>query len=606
MLESENQFQMLFRFAPVGIAIVDNDGNVVEANPELERIIGTTYADLKKGVFTKWKFIHSDNSEFLPEEFPCSIALREKRAAKEIVIGVLKEDGITIWTEVSSSPIESDHGSAIVIVKDITGKNLQFEKLKTSESELRSLFDNSVMGISQVHPGGGLIRINQAYAEMYGYPDTSSMLKEISDTTIKLYANPTDRGKVLAILDKKGSTPPAEFELKRRDGEKFWALVAAKQVRDDNGKLLYVQAEHIDITGLKNTQKALKEIDERYRLIVENSGLGIAYFSVDGKILMLNNLALKNLGGKTSDYIGKNLTEVYGIEAGKIFIERLNTAALSEDPVIFEDYIDMEGIPGWYRSTHSRILSQDGEVDGIQVIADNITELKIAENKLKASHKKYRNLSHHLEEILEKERSAIAMNLHDDLGQKLTALDLDLAWIRGRIGVQSQSVKKKLDEMNLMINDIIDNIKEISSFLRPSMLFDLGLLPAISSLVSKFEKSSGIICHFQSGAEEINIDDRISIIIYRVLQEALTNIARHSGASIAVIAITLANGKIEMLVNDNGKGIARADVNSATSMGLAGIKERVKAVQGKVQISGCKESGTTMKVSIPLNQSRND
>jgi two-component system, NarL family, sensor histidine kinase UhpB len=611
MLESEKQFRMLFEFSPVGIAIIDNKGDVVEANRELAKIVGISIYDLKRGQFRKEKFIRSDGSVFLPEDFPGSVALREKKAVKEVEIGIIKEDAEPIWTEVSASPFESDPDYAIVITKDITHRKTLERKLAEaahaeSGTSFRSIFENSVMGISQAYPGGKLIRINQAYSEMYGYPDITSMLKDINDSTIRLYSNPSDRAKVLDILNKNGSMPPTEFELKRLDGQKFWALVAAKQVKDDNGKLLYLQAEHIDITGLKNAQKALKEIGEKYRLIVENSGLGIAYFSVDGKILMLNNLALKNLGGKTSDYIGKNLTEVYGNEASKVYIERLKSAAVSEDPMIYEDYVDMEGKPGWYRSTHSRILSQNGEVDGIQVIAENVTELKIAEDKLKASNVKYRNLSHHLEEILENERTTIAMNLHDDLGQKLTALDLDLAWTRGRIGVQSQSVKKKLDEMRLMINDIVESIKEISSFLRPSMLFDLGLLPAISSLVDKFKKSSGISCNLQSVTEEINIDDRISLIIYRVLQEALTNIARHSGASAAEIIISLTENRIEMIIKDNGKGIDDEKINSITSMGITGIKERVRAVNGKLQIKGGKNSGTRIMVSIPLYQTEND
>jgi len=263
-------------------------------------------------------------------------------------------------------------------------------------------------------------------------------------------------------------------------------------------------------------------------------------------------------------------------------------------------------VPGWYLSTQSKILNQNGEVDGIQVIADNITELKITENKLKESQKKYRNLSRHLEKILEKERSAIAMNLHDDLGQKLTALDLDLAWIKGRIGVQSPPVRKKLNEMSLMINEIIESIKEISSFLRPSILYDLGLFPAIISLLNKFEKSSGIKCVFKSDTEEIHVDDQISLIIYRVLQEALTNIARHSGASFAEITISLENNIIQMEICDNGKGIDADKVSSVTSMGLTGIKERVRSVYGKVQIKGGKESGTRIKVSIPLNKFNND
>jgi PAS domain S-box-containing protein len=520
---------------------------------------------------------------------------------------ILRSDGTKIDTEFNNKLVSIGGKNYMhTTARDITVRKQNEDILRKSEAEHRSLFENSMMAISLANPEGGIIRINKAYADLYGYPDTTTMLNEVTKDTKALYANPHDRKKVLEILDKNGYMKPTEFELIRKNGEKFWALVSVKKVLGNSGKLIYLQAEHIDITDLKNTQEALRESNERHRLIMENSGLGIAYYSVNGEILMLNQVALKNLGGKSSDYIGKNLTEVFGNERGNVFIDRLKTAAISETPVVFEDYIELDGVPGWYLSTQSKILNQNGEVDGIQVIADNITELKITENKLKESQKKYRNLSLHLGEIMEKERSIIAMNLHDDLGQKLTALDLDLAWTRGRIGVQSPSVKNKLSEMHLIINEIIENIKEISSFLRPSVLFDLGLFPAISSLLDKFEKQSGIKCQFQSGTEEINVADNISLIIYRVLQEALTNIARHSGATVSEINIFLSKSKIEMIIKDNGKGIEKEQINSLTSMGITGIKERVKSVAGKLKIIGRKDSGTTILVTIPLIQFNND
>jgi PAS domain S-box-containing protein len=520
----------------------------------------------------------------------------------------IKKSGDHFWCYVNVSKFNHpDFGEVFLSVHtDITDRKLAEKTLSESEAAFRSIFENSVMGISQAHPGGKLIRINQAYAEMYGYCDTSTMLREISDNTTKLYVNPSDRAKVIDILDKRGSMTPVEFELKRRNGEHFWALVGAKQVRDDSGELLYLQAEHIDITELKNIQNALRESEEKHRLIMENSGLGIAYYSVNGEILMLNQVALKNFGGKASDYLGKNLTDVFGNEAGKRFIDRLKLAAESESPLIFKDYIELEGKPGWYLSTQSRILNQNGDVDGIQVIADNITELKVAENKLKESQNKYRNLTRHLNRIMENERSTIAMNLHDDLGQKLTALNLGFAWIRARIGVQSSLCKKKMDEMGLLINEIIISIQELSSFLKPSMLSDLGLYPAVSSLLEKFEKQSGIRCHFQHGTDETKIDENISLVVYRILQESLTNIARHSGATVAEVKISRFKSKIELVIMDNGKGIEREQVISPTSMGMMGIKERVKSVKGKLKIKGGTEFGTAIWISIPLIQFNDD
>jgi PAS domain S-box-containing protein len=598
--EAADRYFELFQFAPLGYFSLTRDGDIIEANLYGSQLLGIESAQLRNSRFS---FFVSDETKPAFNLFFRSILSKGSR--ESCVVTLTNKANLARYVNITGFLSEKSD-KCLIIISDLTESKRTEIALDESESVFRSIFENSIMGISQAYPEGKLIRINQAYAEMYGYPDTGSMLQDITDNTLKLYANPSDRKNVLEILKKNGYMEPTEFELKRRNGEYFWALVSAKQVRDKTGKLLYLQAEHVDITVLKNAQRALKEIDERYQFILENSGLGIAYYSVDGKILMLNNTAIKNLGGKPSDYIGKNLTEVFGDEAGKIYIERFKAAAISDIPIIYEDHVKMEGIPGWYLSTHTRILNQNGEVDGIHVIADNITELKIAENKLRDSQKKYRNLSQHLEKILEKERSELAMNLHDDLGQRLTALELDLAWIRGRIGVQSPSVKKKLTEMRKMINDIIDSTKEISSLLRPAILFDLGLFPAIISLLKKFEKSSGIRCKLNSATEEINVDYRISLIIYRVIQEALTNIARHSGATKVEISISLTENKIDMSIYDNGKGIAEGEINSITSMGITGIKERVKGVNGILHIKGKKDSGTRITVSIPLNQDDDD
>jgi signal transduction histidine kinase len=137
--------------------------------------------------------------------------------------------------------------------------------------------------------------------------------------------------------------------------------------------------------------------------------------------------------------------------------------------------------------------------------------------------------------------------------------------------------------------------------LRPAILFDLGLVPAIKAQLSHFEKQTGIKCHYLCDPERFILDNRISIILYRILQESLTNIARHSGASSAEICLNVFKNKIGMSIKDNGKGINKDQINSIKSMGIEGIKERVRSAQGKITIRGIHGSGTTIKVLIPLN-----
>ena len=157
-----------------------------------------------------------------------------------------------------------------------------------------------------------------------------------------------------------------------------------------------------------------------------------------------------------------------------------------------------------------------------------------------------------------------------------------------------------------MIKETVESIRETSSLLRPAILFDLGLVPAIKSQLGKFEKQTGIKCHFNFKPEEFKLEERLALILYRILQESLTNIARHSGASETEIELYIRRNKIEMIISDNGTGISKNKVNSLSSMGIAGMKERVRSVNGKIIIMGNTLSGTRIKVMIPFIKEKGD
>jgi signal transduction histidine kinase len=251
--------------------------------------------------------------------------------------------------------------------------------------------------------------------------------------------------------------------------------------------------------------------------------------------------------------------------------------------------------------------NEDGEVQGVFAAARDMTARKKLEKELQRSHKLLEKLNQHLLEVRENERSQIALNLHDDLGQKLTAINLDIAWFKSRIGVQSKPVREKLEDMSLMIKESVESIREISSFLRPAILFDLGLVTAINYQLKNFEKQTGIKCIFNCDPQDIVLDESISIVIYRILQESLTNIARHSGATETVVALKRTGTNIMVMIKDNGIGIDKDKINSISSLGIAGIKERIKSFNGKITIGSEKGAGTRIKIVIPLKtETKND
>ena len=478
------------------------------------------------------------------------------------------------------------------------------EALEEREAEYRSLFENSIMGISQSYPDGGFKRINKAYAEMYGYPDTSTMMKEVSSNVEMLYFHSEDREKVLEILDKTGHMPPTEFELNRRNGEKFWALVSARKVKDNAGKLLYFQAEHRDITSRKKLEKDMYSASLYARSLIEASLDPLITINAEGKITDVNLSTEKITGITRKKLIGSDFADYFeNPDKARTGYKTVFSEGMVKDYPLTILHKSRRKIDVLYNATLFK--NEKGEIQGIFAARD-ITDLKKMEEELLKSHELLEKLNQHLVNAIEEERNQIALNLHDDLGQKLTAINLDIAWLKRRIGVQSQPVREKFEDMNMMIKDTIESIKETSAFLRPAILFDLGLVPAIKSQLSKFEKHTGIKCHLNYAPDEIVFDNQLSIILYRILQESLTNVARHSAAKTVEVNLRNLNKKVEMLITDDGIGIETSKVNSLKSMGIAGIKERVKSVLGKMTIISEKGKGTKIKISIPLQKEKKD
>jgi PAS domain S-box-containing protein len=492
-----------------------------------------------------------------------------------------------------------------VIADNITESKTAEEKLRTSESEFRSLFENSIMGISQVGPSGNIIRINKALSEMYGYADTSTMLNDLSQNVSLLYNSPEAWKKVFETLEKSGSYGPAETELKQRNGEKFWALVGSKQVRDNTGKLLYLQTEHIDISSQKKLEAERYLASFYARNLIEASLDPLVTINAEGKITDVNAATVEITGISREELTGSDFADYFADsdKARKGYKTVFSKGKVKDYPLTI---IHSSGrkIDVLYNAT--LFENKAGEVQGVFAAARDITEIKKMESELRNSKRLLEKLNQHLQEVRENERSQIALNLHDDLGQRLTALYLDLAWLKSRIGVQSLAVREKIEVMSLMINETIEGIKEISSFLRPAILYDFGLITAITSLLNKFENQSGIKCYLYYDPDEYKFDKRISLILYRIIQESLTNVARHSKASSLEVRLSLLQSRIKLSVKDNGIGIDNGKVNSMTSLGIAGIKERVRSVNGRVSVKGKKGSGTSLNISIPLNNNSNN
>jgi PAS domain S-box-containing protein len=572
-----------------------------------------------------------------------------------------------------------------------------------------------------IYQYGNFVYINKAGLAIMGCNEPVELLGK----PVLSIVHPESRKaaiKRMLLVERGASVPPLEEKLIRSDGSIFDAEVTSISTTFNDKPAAQVLVT--DISVRKLADKKLRESEAKYRLLSEEGGIGIGLYSEEGKILFFNNRAIQNLGGKSEDYIGKSLTEVFGQKAGEEYINRTRRTIKSGKSYDYEDFFESPTGKYWFLSNFSIVTDSNGQLIGVQVLAHDITERKKAEDalrqaneynrtlieasldplvtigtdgkildvnkatqnitglkrgeligtefsnyftepehardgykevfskgfvkdyplelksrkgkivpvlynatlyrdedgnvagvfaaardiserkkveeKLKRSAREFRELSKHVEDRMENERTQIAHNLHDDLGQKLTALNMNIAWLKSRIGVQSKGVQNMLWEMNQLLNDSLETTKKISYGLRPSILDDLGLLAAIEWQLTDFKKTTGIVIDFIFNLGDILFDKEISLTIFRIIQETLTNIVRHSKATEVKLKLNSGRKSIKLSITDNGIGIKKSQVTSPRSFGLIGMIERAKSCGGKLSIKVRKQSGTEVIMEIPV------
>ena len=233
-----------------------------------------------------------------------------------------------------------------------------------------------------------------------------------------------------------------------------------------------------------------------------------------------------------------------------------------------------------------------------------IEERKRTEDELKQSREQLRDLASHLQTIREEEGSLIAREIHDELGQALTALKMDIHWLSNRLPMDQQLLLEKTKLMSKLIDMTVQSVQRISSELRPGLLDDLGLSAAIEWQANEFRSRTNIQCKIISDPEDIILDRNSSTAIFRIFQETLTNIARHANATRVEVTLKQKSDTVELTVYDNGRGITENEISDPKSFGLIGMRERVHSLCGYLTIKGSQNKGTIVKVFIATDKEK--
>jgi len=236
------------------------------------------------------------------------------------------------------------------------------------------------------------------------------------------------------------------------------------------------------------------------------------------------------------------------------------------------------------------------------VILRDVTERVRNEEELRHSREELRQFAVAANSVREQEKSRIARELHDELGQALTALKIDVGWLKERLAASGGEVGLKLSNMQVLLDGTVAAARRISADLRPLMLDDLGLVAACDWLVNSFTERTGIACELAMSGEELDLPDPYATALFRVLQESLTNVARHAEASLVEVTLERDGTHVMLTVRDNGKGFSTGDPRKPNSFGLLGLRERAYLLGGQSRISSEPGKGTTVELQLPFGQ----
>ena len=356
------------------------------------------------------------------------------------------------------------------------------------------------------------------------------------------------------------------------------------------------------INSRRRAQEAVRAANAELTQIFETSADGMRVVDRDFNMLRANETFCVLAGMRKEEAVGKKCYEVFRgplcHTAGCPLTRILN----GEERVECDEEKVRDGgskIPCIVTATPFR--GHDGELIGIVEDFKDISERKRTEEELRQSRRRLRELASYLESAREKERTRIAREIHDELGQALTALKMDMHWLSQRLPKDDQLSIEKAKTISELIDMNVHSVQRISSELRPGLLDNLGLSAAIEWQADEFQNRTGLECEVTSEPDDIVLDQTRSTALFRIFQETLTNIARHANATKVEIMLKEKPAQVELAVCDNGSGIREEEIHSPKSFGLMGIRERVHSMGGVVRIRGAENRGTTVSVQIPTD-----
>ena len=610
--DSETQTRTMLDHLPSVVWRSDAQGRTTFISSNVKDIYGYTEEEILSAGSELWLGrIHPDDLDLLQEDYQKLFA---EGRPMHVEYRIQRKDGKWIWLNDRANFIQEvdDVSYAYGVFTDITERKLIEKELRQTQMQYTEFINASTDEVSYWKMPDGLrsdlpveqqvdlllqsicLDANKASWRRVGAKSRDSFVgKSLGELTV------TDQYvKVLReFIENDYRFHNHEIEVYLRDGSWLVSLENWFGVIED-GLLTHIWVNSKDITDLRQTTTALEESEARFRNLIQGLPTGVSVTSYTGEILESNPALLNILGYDTKEELLAATATEHWVNPGDR--ERYWQTA-SEGPV--RDYevqlSRKDGTPIWI-SMDSITLSGEGGSRQLLNAMHDISERKQAQQQLEQSHDQLRLLSRRLESIQEEERARLSRDIHDDLGQSLTAIGMDLNRLRKHLPQDSEAQIKEFDELVDLVKTTSTRVQQLSAYLRPGILDDLGLIPAMEWYLSGIADRRDLEVSFDLPADPDLFNPEITTAIYRILQETMTNVFRHAEASSVTVELKEDGEDVIMSVSDDGVGMSEEQISNPLSIGLLGIRERLIPWDGRLEISGGEGRGTRVMVRVPV------
>jgi len=467
----------------------------------------------------------------------------------------------------------------------------------------QDIIEQAEWGVATRSADGSRIEFaNPKFAEMHGYtPD------EVIGLNVRELLTEFDPNAKRAYLKQIGANGNYRFEAqhKRKDGTVFPALVDSTMIRDGAGNTLYRTISVLDITEQKEQATQLERSRLTLSYIADFVPEGVWFANKDGQI-QYGNPAARAIWGEAR-FVDMNHYDEY-----QTWLENESRPLKADETSLFKAIVHREktvdqlvhiltftGEKKTILNTTIPLIANDGTLDGALIIHKDVTDLRKKNEALATSQTKLRELVKHHDQVREDERRRIAREIHDELGQHMTALRLDTGMMRMTYGEAEAGLAEDLIRMNNKIDDSIQVVRNIASDLRPKAL-DMGFASATRWLVSNLKNRTSIYFKLDLGEDDLEMDDVTTTTLFRIVQESTTNILRHSEATEVFITLEKTDQEITLSIKDNGKGFDAKKAREKRTFGLLGMEERAITLGGTCELISQPGKGATIIVTLPV------